>query len=523
MLSSRRVAAWGALLACLSVTLEARGPEEEGQYKGLSNYSFHDKFMFGVASAAFQIEGGWNAGGKGPSMWDVYLHEHPNYTLDSSNADVTADSYRLYKEDVSMVKDLGVTYYRLSISWPRLLPQGTDNYVNEDGVRYYKELFETLLANGITPVVTLYHWDLPQSLMVLGGWANPVMVDYFEDYARVAFKLFGGLVKIWTTLNEPHQHCSNGYGTDFFAPALSSHGVGEYLCVHYMLLAHARAYHLYNNYFKATQGGKIGITLDAFWAEPKVVNDPQDKIASERYMQMHLGMYAHPIFSKDGDYPLSVRQRVDAMSHHQGYSRSRLPYFTPEEVESLRGSSDFFGLNHYTSYLMTPSSLEPNWKVPSLDHDTGVRIEQEPSWPKPGASWLSVYPPGFRKLLNWVSNNYGRDIPIIITENGVSDTGGINDYARVDYYNRYLYQLLLAINIDHCNVQGYFAWTLMDDFEWKDGYVSKFGLYHVDFDSPNKTRTKKLSAYKYQEIVSTRLINFDTLDKRSLRRTVNRI
>ncbi|KAI8424203.1 hypothetical protein MSG28_002783 [Choristoneura fumiferana] len=360
-----------------------------GAVGGPSNYSFPDGFMFGVATAAYQIEGAWNEDGKGESMWDTFLHKHPDYTPDRSNADVAADSYHKYMDDVAMIKDLGVEYYRLSISWPRLLPNGTDNNISKAGVRYYRKLIKELQSANITPVVTLFHWDLPTPLMDLGGWANPIMVNYFRDYARVAFNLFGDVVKIWTTMNEPHQHCYNGYGSDYFAPAIKSHGVGEYLCIHYILLAHAAAYHLYDQEFKPNQKGKVGITLDAFWAKPKNNSKAEDIEAAERYLQMHVGLFAHPIYSKEGDYPDIARKRVDSISLHEGYTRSRLPTFSPEEVNALRGSSDFFGLNHYTTFLMSPSSWEKTWLIPSLDSDTGVKLEQDAKWIKPGAEWFS--------------------------------------------------------------------------------------------------------------------------------------
>ncbi|XP_045494355.1 myrosinase 1-like [Colias croceus] len=508
MQSMSRVAQSRALLVSFSLLLIANGVSGLVG-SGLSNYSFPASFMFGVATAAFQIEGGWNDGGKGESMWDTYIHKHPEFTLDKSNGDVAADSYHKYKKDIIMVESLGVEYYRLSISWPRILPKGTDNYINKEGVKYYRKIFEGLVKANITPVVTLFHWDLPTSLMDLGGWSNPRMVDYFEDYARVAFTLFGDIVKIWTTMNEPHIHCYQGYGKDVFVPAIKIHGIAEYLCSHYMLLGHARAYHLYDKKFRPHQKGRIGITLDAFYAEPKDENNPDDLAAAERYLQMRVGLYAHPIYSEKGNYPDSVRERIDNMSISQGYARSRLPVFTPQEVEMVKGTSDFFGLNHYTSFLMSSSSMEKGWAVPSIDHDTGVKMEQHPSWPIPGADWLAVHPPGFRKVLNWITKNYGTKIPIVVTENGMSDFGGLNDYERVSYYNRYLEQLLLAMHEDGCNIAGYFAWTLMDDFEWSDGYRVKFGLFHVDFKSPEKTRTPKLSAINFREIVRTRRINFN--------------
>ncbi|KAJ8727485.1 hypothetical protein PYW07_001604 [Mythimna separata] len=513
MWSSSAVASNRAVLLTLSLLQLTRGSPVVTS--GVSNYSFPDDFIFGVSSAAFQIEGGWNEGGKGESIWDTYLHDHPTFTLDHNNGDVAADSYHHYMEDIEMIKSLGVQAYRMSISWTRILPNGTDNYINQEGVKYYRTMFEELLKANITPVVTLFHWDMPTPFMNFGGWTNAKVIDYFEDYARVAFKLYGDLVKMWLTINEPHENCESTYGLAVLAPALNSHGVGVYLCTHNSLLAHARVYRMYEKEFKPEQKGKVSIVLDSMWGEPKDPNNPEDVQAAENYLQMHLGMLAHPIFSEEGDYPPFVRERINNMSREQGYSRSRLPYFTDEEVKALRGSADFLGLNHYTTQLLSPSPMEPTWQVPSLYHDTGVKMEADPLWRMPGPDWLFVYPPGLRKLVNWVQNNYKifKEIPIFITENGSSDFGGTEDYERVNYYNDYLYQLLLAIHEDGCNVKGYFSWSLMDDFEWTDGFTTKFGLFYVDFDSPNRTRTPKLSAYNYGNIVRTRRIDFDYIKR----------
>ncbi|KAJ8733386.1 hypothetical protein PYW08_001684 [Mythimna loreyi] len=513
MWSSSAVARNTAVLLTISLLQLARGSPVVKS--GVINYSFPDDFIFGVSTAAYQIEGGWNEGGKGESMWDTFLHEHPTFTVDHSNGDVAADSYHHYMEDIEMIKKLGVQSYRMSISWTRILPNGTDNNINQEGVKYYRTLFEELVKANITPVVTLYHWDMPTPFMKLGGWTNAKVIDYFEDYARVAFRLYGDLVKMWLTVNEPHEGCLSGYGQATLAPAMNSHGLGIYLCTHNNLLAHARVYRMYEKEFKPLQKGKVSLPFESAWAEPHDPNKADDVEAAENYLQMHLGMFAHPIFSEEGDYPRVVREKIDNMSRLQGYSRSRLPYFTDEEVKALRGSADFFSLNHYTALSNTPSAMESYFKVPSLHQDTGVRILVYPSWPKPFIRWQYLYPQGFRKLVNWLQNKYKilKEIPIIITENGFADFGGIEDYDRVDYYNDFLYQLLLAIHEDGCNVKGYFAWSLMDDFEWIDGYKHKFGLYSVDFNSPNRTRTPKLSAYNYANIVRTRRIDFDYIKR----------
>ncbi|XP_075972010.1 myrosinase 1-like [Anticarsia gemmatalis] len=510
MFFSSRVAIGQVVLANLSLLNLVGGRYLRESDVG-KNYSFPDNFVFGVSTAAFQIEGAWNEGGKGESIWDTLLHENVNFTNDRSNGDVAADSYHKYMEDIDMIKNLGLGYYRTSISWSRILPNGTDANINKEGVLYYRRFFKELLKADIIPIITLYHWDIPTALMKLGGWCNAKLVDYFEDYARVVFHLFGDLIKNWITMNEIHQHCIGGYDSNFYAPALSSSGFGVYLCFHYMLLAHARAYRLYEKHFRQYQRGKVGIVLDNNWFAPKDPKSREDQEAAERYRQMHVGVIAHPIFSDTGDYPAIVRSIIDDMSRKQGFSRSRLPYFTKEEVEALRGSADFVGLNHYTTFLASASSMEEGWQLPSLDHDTGVKLEKDPSWPKSGVPWLTVHPPGLREIIKYFTKNYGRKKPIFITENGLADNGELEDYDRISYFNEYLYQVLLAIHEDGCNVQGYFAWSLMDDFEWNDGYLVKFGLYHVDFNSPNRTRTPKLSTKSYANIARTRRIDFNYL------------
>lgn len=189
------------------------------------------------------------------SIWDYLTHNQPEFISDGSNGDVACDSYHRVNEDIAMIVDLGVDFYRFSLSWTRILPTGFYPGVNADGIRYYNTLIDGLLAKDIKPMVTLYHWDLPQSIQSMGGWANEAIVDYFEDYAKVAFDNFGDRVKLWTTINEPFSICYHGYGELQKAPAINSTGIGEYLCMHNVLKAHARVYHLYDNEYRGTQEG----------------------------------------------------------------------------------------------------------------------------------------------------------------------------------------------------------------------------------------------------------------------------
>lgn len=467
---------------------------------------FPDNFIFGVATASYQIEGAWNEDGKGENIWDHLLHVNPSWTADGKNGDVADDSYHKYKEDVKLIKSMGMDFYRFSISWTRILPNGDLSFINQKGIDYYSNLIDELIANGIEPVVTMYHWDLPQVLQDLGGWANRDIALYFKDYAEVLLKNYGDRVKNWITFNEPQVFCGGYSGEQNHAPGLNSHGIADYQCGHTLLLAHAYTYKMYDEVYRPKQKGRIAITLNmSHWYEPKT-NSTADQEAAERARQFWLGWMANPVFSKEGDYPAVMRERIDANSAKEGLSRSRLPHFTPEEIKMLRGSSDFFGLNHYSTILSEPGETGPQ---PSRVRDAGTIHEFDPSWPSSGSEWLKVVPQGFRRLLNWIHKTYHAP-EIFVTENGTSDKeGSVNDAGRVYYYRSYLKELLKAIHEDGVNVTGYTAWSLMDNFEWGAGYTERFGVHLVDFESPERTRTPKDSARLLTEIARTHQIPED--------------
>lgn len=468
---------------------------------------FPADFQWGVASSSYQIEGGWNADDKGESIWDHMTHTYPEKIPGGANGDIAADSYHNWKRDVEMVRELNVDVYRFSISWPRILPAGYTHVISEKGIKYYNNIINELLKYNITPMVTLYHWDLPHRLQQLGGWTNPEIVDLFTDYARVVFEAFGDRVKVWTTINEPWHICEQGYDVDYMAPALEYPGIPAYLCGHNILKAHAEVYHMYKNNYKEKQQGKIGFTLDLITPEPKTGSE-SDKEAAELVYQFYLGHYGHPVFSKHGNYPKIMIDRIAALSKEQGFTKSRLPKFTTEEIHRIRGTFDFFGLNHYTTWLVhrNDHNNSAGFPIPSFNHDLGVVEEVYTDMPGSGSPWLHVYPKGLYDLLMWINKEYNNPL-VIITENGVSDKGGLDDWARVEYINSYLTATLDAIE-DGCNVGGYVYWSLMDSFEWKAGYEPKFGLYHVDFNHPNRTRTPKISAKVYANIVKTHKIDW---------------
>ena len=297
--------------------------------------AFPRDFLWGVATAAFQVEGAASEG-RGPSIWDTFSHVQGNIFEDAT-ADVACDHFHRYKEDVQLIKQLGVRTYRFSISWSRVLPTGTvKGGVSEEGLAFYASLCQELLANGIEPVATLYHWDLPQGLEDSGGWLNRQTVDAFKDYAQLCFSRLGRYIKTWCTINEPWTQCIVGYCFGSHAPGRSvAPGEEPYLVGHHMLLAHAAAAQVYKA-IKPPEG-RLAMVLNTEWPEAQEPKNPQDIAAVERFLAFNIGWFADPLYT--GDYPELMKSRVG----------ERLPKFSDAEKEALRGSNDFFALNCYSA------------------------------------------------------------------------------------------------------------------------------------------------------------------------------
>lgn len=461
-----------------------------------SEWKFPEDLIIGASTASYQIEGAWNESGKGESVWDRFTHNKPQYIEDGSTGDVACDSYHKYKEDVAILKDIGFDFYRFSISWTRIFPTGFPNKISAEGIKYYNDLIDELKSKGLEPFVTIYHWDHPQVLEKLGGWTNSLMIDWFTSYARVVIKEFGHKVKFFATLNEPMVFCPEGYGGLTKAPGINLHLYAEYICMHNVLKAHAKVYHMYDEEFRPTQKGKIGIVNPCQYYFSKEENDTQTRDVAFQYS---CGWVSHPIFSKKGDYPQVMRERIDENSKLQGWPSSRLPKFTPDEIKYIRGSSDFFGLNHYTSFIAIPQMRK---KGSLWFNDAGYYRTVNPKWPGAASSWLKVVPEGFRHMLNKIRREYNNPV-VYVTENGYSDRDGLNDYGRMNYYHSYIEQLLLAIK-DGCKVKGYAFWSLLDNFEWEKGYTERFGIIHVDFNDPNRKRELKNSAKWFKNVLRSR-------------------
>lgn len=453
---------------------------------------FPDGFMWGTATAAFQIEGG--ASDRGDTIWDRFC-EQEGKVLNGDTGKVACDHYNRFRSDITnLIKPMGTKYYRFSISWGRLLKFDTsENSIsvsrNEKGVRFYNELIDALNENEITPCVTLYHWDLPVEIAdATGGWAAAtgsksakLLVEQFETYARTCFELFGDRVKWWITLNEPWCSAVLGYEVGEHAPGDTSEpGVKVYLAGHNLLLAHAAAVNAYRRDFQNVQNGTIGITLNSSWFEPDRPHDADCIKAAQRGLDFELGWFAHPVYF--GDYPDVMRETVG----------DRLPRFTEDEQARLRQSSDFFGLNHYSTNPVQGllAAHELGGMPQGYFKDVGTKSGVREHWQMTDMGWY-IAPHGLTRLLEYVHRTYGGSVSggIVVTENGLAVREDSLQHAegsqdRVSFYQSYLNGMHDAIHGDaKADVRGYFLWSLMDNFEWAFGYSKRFGIYYVDYDT----------------------------------------
>ncbi|TXT05691.1 uncharacterized protein COLE_07011 [Cutaneotrichosporon oleaginosum] len=451
-------------------------------------------FIWGFATAAAQIEGGGAeqeaASGRGPSIWD-YFCDQPGKIADGAKVTDTCDFYTRWKEDLAMMKSLGANSYRFSISWPRVIPLGgKDDPVNKQGLQFYSDVIDECLRLGMTPFVTLYHWDLPLELYKrYGGWLDKERVTAdFVRYARLCFETYGDRVQNWITLNEPWVVAALGHAAGAFAPCVprvranpSGHvsNTEPWIVGHSLLIAHAHAVHAYRTEF-AHQRGTIGITLNGDWAEPYDASPDNVKAAQDK-MDAAVGWFADPVYL--GHYPASLKAML----------RDRLPDFTPAEIALVHGSSDFYGCNYTTNMVKAGADDETNGNAHLLfEGPDGV-----PLAPESDLGWLRDVPWGFRKHLNYLYKRYGK--PIYITENGYAVKGesemsaadAVRDADRVHYFEGYLGAVRDAV-ADGVDVRSYFAWSCYDNFEWASGLGPRFGCVRVDYDT--KKRTVKDSA-----------------------------
>lgn len=448
----------------------------------MSEKKFPESFVWGVATASYQIEGAWDEDGRGETIWDRYCSV-PGNVLNGDNGNTACDHYHRYREDVALMKRMGIRAYRFSIAWSRILPEGQGR-VNQKGLEFYDHLIDALLEAGIEPYITLYHWDLPQALQDIGGWANPKMPEYFLEYTRTVVSAFGKKVKKWITLNEPYCAAFLGNYEGRQAPGIRDFSTAVQVAYH-MYVGHGLAV----KYFReACPDGEIGITLNLMGRLP-LTEDPKDIAAARRADGYLNRWFADPILL--GKYPQDM---VD-LYREKGV---RLPVFQKEHLELMSQPLDFVGLNYYNDFWVKAD--ENRWPI-------GFQIQNPPFVPVNDRNW-PVTEDGFYRMLMRMKNEY-RIKKIYITENGtsfpdvVSVEGKVEDGGRKDYLHRHLDSLWKAIR-DGVNVEGYFQWSLYDNFEWSFGYSSRFGIVFVDFNT--QERIIKESGHWYSQVIARNAI-----------------
>ncbi|HVF61311.1 MAG TPA: GH1 family beta-glucosidase [Thermoanaerobaculia bacterium] len=443
---------------------------------------FPDDFLWGAATSAYQIEGSPLADGAGESNWHRFAHT-PGLIANGDTGDVACDHYRRWRDDVALMRELGLGAYRFSIAWSRVLPEGT-GAVNQRGLDFYRRLVAALREAGIEPMATLYHWDHPAALDERGGWLNPDSPRWFADYARVCFDTLDGEVRLWATLNEPWVVCDGGHLHGTLAPGHRSRWEAPRVA-HHLLLAHAEAVLAY----RAGGRHRIGLVVNV---EPKhpASDSPEDVAAAARddaYMNRH---FLDPALV--GRYP----EELPAI-YGEGW---REP--PAADLERIRQPLDFLGLNYYTRAVVRHDPA--CWP-------TGAGKVRQPGSTYTTLDW-EVYPQGLEETIDWLRQRYG-PVPLYVTENGAafadppaSPGGRIEDAPRVAYLREHLLAVRRSLAAG-ADVRGYFAWSLLDNFEWSKGYEPRFGIVHVN--RATQRRTPKASAEFYREVIRTRVRALD--------------
>lgn len=452
---------------------------------------FPDDFTWGVAAAAYQIEGAARGDGKGLSVWDTFCRQ-PGKVLDGHSGDVACDHYHRFREDVAMMKSLGVRAYRFSISWPRVIPAGT-GAVNERGLDFYEQLVDELLAAGIQPWATLFHWDYPHALFCRGGWLNRDSAEWFADYARVIADRLSDRVGNWITLNEPQCFIGFGHATGTNAPGLKLGTAECLLAGHHVLLAHGMAVRVLRAH--ARTPAIIGWAPVGIVSLPPRDGDDHDVEAARRAMFSVTGGDAHAMAMPPNIWSNSWWADPVVFGRYPGdgieAAGAAMPEIAAGDMETISQPIDFYGANIYSGTFYQAGE---NGGFMRLPHATGTALSAF-KWP--------VVPESLRWGPRFLHERY--KLPVIVTENGISLSdwvsldGKVHDPHRIDFLHRYLAELRHAI-ADGAEVSGYFHWSILDNFEWAEGYKQRFGLVHVDYAT--QRRTPKDSAYWYRDLIT---------------------
>lgn len=428
----------------------------------LSKDQFGRDFTFGVATAAYQVEGG-QTDGRGMSIWDSFSAT-PGNVVDHGTGEIACDHYQRWPEDLDLIRDGGFDAYRFSLAWSRLIPEGI-GAVNQKGVDFYDRLIDGMLERGIKPYATLYHWDMPSALMDRGGWLNRDMAGWFADYAVLVQQKFGDRLSAIATINEPWCVAYLSHFLGVHAPGLSDVRAAS-RAMHHVLLAHGTAVAA----LRAEGAKNLGIVLNLQASTPATDSAP-DRAATHLFDGTFNRWYLDGLFK--AQYPKDV---VACIAPY-------LPTGFEDDMKTVATPLDWLGVNYYSRSLI---AADPQAHIFPFKIVEGPLEKTEMGW--------EIYPEGLTQLLTRVSNDYTQ-LPIIITENGMAEVKGINDQRRVRYFEEHL-KALLAAKAKGVDVRGYFAWSLMDNFEWAEGYLKRFGLVEVDYDSQKRTPRASYKAFQ---------------------------
>jgi len=453
--------------------------------------TFPPGFVWGAATASYQIEGAAQEDGRTPSIWDTFSHT-PGKTLGGDTGDVACEHYHRYREDVGLMKDLGVNAYRFSVAWPRVQPGGSGP-ANAKGLDFYRRLVDELLANDITPWVTLYHWDLPQELEDAGGWPARDTAARFADYAMLVHGALGDRVRHWTTFNEPWCSAYLGYASGVHAPG-RQHAPDALAAMHHLLLGHGQAV---QSIRAADPGAQLGITLNLYAISPADEHKAGDLDAARRIDGLANRIFLDPVLL--GSYPADVVADLEGVSDF-GFVRDG-------DLAQIAQPLDLLGINYYSRHVVAAEDpdvpAEPYWRAStSWPGSETVRFLKRPGVPVTDMGW-EVDALGLTETLTRVARDYP-PVPLYITENGaayidtVTAEGTVEDTDRVGYFDAHFRACHDAITAG-APLRGYFAWSLLDNFEWAWGYTKRFGMIHVDYDT--QERTVKASGHRFREVI----------------------
>ena len=429
---------------------------------------FPENFIWGAATAAYQVEGAWNKHGKGESTWDRFTHT-PGKIRNNDTGDVADDHYRLWKKDIGLMKKLGLKAYRFSISWPRVLPSGRGK-VNQKGLDFYNKLVDGLLDANMIPFITLDHWDLPQALEDEGGWSARSTVDAFIDYTELMTRKLGDRVKNWITHNEPAVVAWMGYGTGIHAPGLTDYKLAVPVS-HHLLLSHGLAVPVIRS---NSPGAEVGIVLDVWWRQA-ASNSKADLDLMRRYDGLLVRWFLDPLYGQG--YPSDQIENFTKM----GALPNGLDFVQPGDMDTISVPTDFLGLNYYSRNVCRAN-------IPDNDPPTVFTKPKSPeNWTE--INW-EVYPDGLTYVLERLYTHY-QPPKIYITENGASystppgEKGRVQDEHRINYLRTHFVAMHRAIEAG-VPLAGYFLWSLLDNFEWSWGYMQRFGIIWVDYETQKR-------------------------------------